>query len=72
VGAPLKHMYSFPFCISCIWHGIYNMMYRHHCILDCMHFVSYALFRKSFYYILCSPWNDMYAFVILFGMVSLA
>jgi hypothetical protein len=31
-------MYSFPLCISCIWHGICNMMYRQPCILDCMHF----------------------------------
>jgi hypothetical protein len=44
VGAPLYHMYSFPFCISCIWHGICNMMYRHPCILVCMHFVGKASF----------------------------
>jgi hypothetical protein len=48
------HMFSFPLCIACIWHGICNMMYRHICILGCLHFVSYALFRKSFSYILCS------------------
>jgi hypothetical protein len=42
---------SFPLCITCIWHGICNMMYRHPCILVCMHFVSYALVRKSFSYI---------------------
>jgi hypothetical protein len=47
--------YNFPLCISCIWHGICNMMYRHLCILGCMHSVSYALFRKSFSYIHCSP-----------------
>jgi hypothetical protein len=47
VGAPLYHMYSFPLCISCIWHGICNMMYRLPCILDCMHFVSYALLGKA-------------------------
>jgi hypothetical protein len=47
VGALLKHMYSFHLCISCIWHGICNMMYMHPCILDCMHFVSYALVRKA-------------------------
>jgi hypothetical protein len=29
------------------WHGICNMMYRHPCILDCMHFVSYALIGKA-------------------------
>jgi hypothetical protein len=31
-------MYSFLLCISCILHGICNMMYRHLCILGCMHF----------------------------------
>jgi hypothetical protein len=36
-----------PVGISCIWHGIFNMMYRHHCILGCMHSVSYALVRKA-------------------------
>jgi hypothetical protein len=55
-------MYSFPLCISCIWHGTCNMMYRHLCILDCMHFVSYALVRKGFSYIHCSPWNAIYVF----------
>jgi hypothetical protein len=45
----------FPLCISCIWHDICNMMYRHPCILDCMHFVSYAFCRKSFSHIHCSP-----------------
>jgi hypothetical protein len=38
-------MYNFSLCISCIWHVICNMMYRHLYILCCMHFVSYALFR---------------------------
>jgi hypothetical protein len=71
VGAPLQHMYSLPLCISCIWNGICNMMYRHLCILDCMHFVTYALVRKSFSYIHCSPWNDIYVFVSLFGMIWL-
>jgi hypothetical protein len=47
------------------------MMYRHPCILDCMHFVSYALDRKSFSYIHRSPWNDIYVFVSLFGMLWL-
>jgi hypothetical protein len=47
---------AFLLCISCIWHGICNMMYMHLCILGCMHFVSYALFRKSFSYIHCSLW----------------
>jgi hypothetical protein len=47
------------------------MMYRHPCILDCMHFVSYPLDRKSFSYIHCSPWNAMYFFVSLFGMLWL-
>jgi hypothetical protein len=47
VGAPLYHMYSFPLCISCILHGMCNMMYTHLCILGCMHFVSYALARKA-------------------------
>jgi hypothetical protein len=46
-------------------------MYRHPCILDCMHFVSYALVRKSFSYIHCSPWNAIYVFVSLFGMMWL-
>jgi hypothetical protein len=67
VGVPLSYMYSFPFCISCIWHDIGNMTYRHLCILGCMHFVSYAFVRKNFSYIHCSPWNDMYVFVSLFG-----
>jgi hypothetical protein len=71
VGAPLYHMYSFPMYISCIWHVICNMMYRHFCILDCMHFVSYVLVRKSFSYIHCSPWNDIYVFVSLFGKIWL-
>jgi hypothetical protein len=26
---------TFPLCISCIWHGMCNMIYRHPCILDC-------------------------------------
>jgi hypothetical protein len=47
VGAPLYHMYNFPLCISCIWHGICDMMYRHLCLLGCIHFVPYALFRKK-------------------------
>jgi hypothetical protein len=46
-------------------------MYRHPCILDCMYFVSYASVRKSFSYIHCSPWNDIYDFVSLFGMIWL-
>jgi hypothetical protein len=58
-------------CISCIWHGICNMMYRNPCILDCMHFVSYALDRKSFSYTHFSPWNAIYFFVCLFGMLWL-
>jgi hypothetical protein len=48
-----KNFYRLPFTppslihrigpsISCIWHGICNMMYRHPCILDCMHFVGKA------------------------------
>jgi hypothetical protein len=65
------HMYSFPLCISCIWHSICNMMYRLPCILDCMHFVSYALDRKSFSYIHCSPCDAIYVFVSLFGMLWL-
>jgi hypothetical protein len=60
VGAPLYHMYSFPLCISCILHGICNKMYRNLCILGCKHFVSHALFKKSFSYILCSPWCAIY------------
>jgi hypothetical protein len=71
VGAPLWHMFSFPFMHSCIWHSICNMMYRHPCILDCMHFVSYALDRKSFSNIHCSPWDAIYVFVSLFGMLWL-
>jgi hypothetical protein len=63
--------YSFPLCISRIWHGICNMMYRHPCVLDCMHFVSFALVRKRFSYIHCSPWNGSYVFVSLFGMIWL-
>jgi hypothetical protein len=47
------------------------MMYSHPCILDCMHFVSYAFCRKSFSYIHCSPWNAIYVFVSLFGMLWL-
>jgi hypothetical protein len=39
MGAPLQHMYSFPLCISCIWHGICNIMYMHLCILGCMHYI---------------------------------
>jgi hypothetical protein len=27
-----SHKYSFLLCISCIWHGICNMMFRHPCI----------------------------------------
>jgi hypothetical protein len=46
-------------------------MYRHPCILDCMHFVSYASVRKSFSHIHCSPWNEVYVFVSLFGMLWL-
>jgi hypothetical protein len=46
-------------------------MYRHPCILDFMHFVSYALDRKIFSYIHCSPWNAIYVFVSLFGMLWL-
>jgi hypothetical protein len=61
-------MYSFPLCISCILNGLCNMMYRHPCILECMHFVSYALVRKCFSYIHCSPWNDIDVFVSLFGL----
>jgi hypothetical protein len=64
-------MYSFSLCISCIWQDICNMMYMHPCILDCMHFVSYALDRKRFSYIHCSPWNEIYVFVRLFGKLSL-
>jgi hypothetical protein len=41
-------------------HYICNMMYRHLCILGCMHFVSYRLFRKSFSYIHGSPWCAIY------------
>jgi hypothetical protein len=47
------------------------MIYRHPCILDCMHFVSYALVRKRFSYIHCSPWVAIYVFVSLFGMLWL-
>jgi hypothetical protein len=68
VGAPFVAYVKFPLCISCIWHGICNMMYRHPCILDCMHFVSYALDRKSFSYIHCSPWNA----IVWYAIVSLA
>jgi hypothetical protein len=46
-------------------------MYRHPCILDFMHFVLYALDRKSFSYIHCSPCNAIYVFVSLFGMIWL-
>jgi hypothetical protein len=63
-------MYSFPLCISCIWHGICNMIYRYLCLLNCMHFVSYALVR-NFSYIHCSTWNDTYIFVSLFGKLWL-
>jgi hypothetical protein len=62
----VAYMYL-SFMHSLIWHGICNMMYRHLCILDCMHLVLYALVRKSFFYIHCSPWNDMYFPVSLFG-----
>jgi hypothetical protein len=73
VGAPLYHMYSFlcAFLAFGIWHGICNMMYRYPCILDCMHFVLYALDRKSFSYIHCSPWNAIYVFVSMFDMLWL-
>jgi hypothetical protein len=64
-------MYSFPLCISCILNGICIMMYRHPCILDCMHFVSYALDRKSFSDIHCSQWNEIYVFVDVFGKLWL-
>jgi hypothetical protein len=47
------------------------MMYRHPCILDCMHFVSYPLDRKSFSYIHCSPWDAIFVFVSLFGILWL-
>jgi hypothetical protein len=47
------------------------MIYRHPCILVCMHFVSYALDRKSFSYIHCSPWDAICVFVSLFGMLWL-
>jgi hypothetical protein len=70
-GSSFVAYVSFPLRISCIWHGICNVMYRHRCILDCMHFVSYALVRKSFSYIHCSPWTDMYVFVSLFGKLWL-
>jgi hypothetical protein len=36
-----------------------------------MHFVSYALDRKSFSYIHCSPWVAIYVLVSLFGMLWL-
>jgi hypothetical protein len=62
-------MYSFPLCISCIWPSICNMLYRHLWILGCMHFVSYALFRKSFSYIHCSSWWAIYDRVSSFGML---
>jgi hypothetical protein len=64
-------MYSFLCAFIAFWHGICNMMYRHPCILHCMHFVSYALDRKSFCYIHCSPWDAIYVFVSLFGMLWL-
>jgi hypothetical protein len=47
------------------------MMYMNLCILACMHFVSYALVRKSFSYIHRSAWNDMYVFVSFFGKIWL-
>jgi hypothetical protein len=47
------------------------MMYRHPCILDCMHFVSYASDRKSFSYIQCLPWVAIYVLVSLFDMLRL-
>jgi hypothetical protein len=36
-----------------------------------MHFVSFALDRKSFSYIYYSSWNAIYVFVSLFGMLWL-
>jgi hypothetical protein len=62
-------MYSFPLGISCIWHGICNMMYRHLCILGCMHLVLYAFRVDSFEVVVahevtqlfskfhCNPWS---------------
>jgi hypothetical protein len=47
------------------------MMYRHPCILDCIHFVSYAFCRKSFSHIHCSPWCAIYDLVSKFGMLWL-
>jgi hypothetical protein len=55
----------------CVGAPCIGMTYRHPCILDCMHFVSYALVRKIFSYIHCSPWNDIYVFVSLFGTIWL-
>jgi hypothetical protein len=85
IGSPLLGLTSFWDLLWCLglpansWvllnplprKSLCNMMYRHPCILDCMHFVSYALVRKSFSYIHCSPWNAIYVFVILFGMMWL-
>jgi hypothetical protein len=64
-------MYSFPLCISCILHGICNMIYRHPCILDYMLFVSYALVTESLSDIHCSAWNHTHVVVSLFGMIWL-
>jgi hypothetical protein len=33
--------------LSCILHCMCNMMYRHLCILGCMHFVTYAFVGKA-------------------------
>jgi hypothetical protein len=63
---------AFLLCISCICLGICNMIYRHPCILDYMHFVSYALVRKSFSYIHCSRWKAISVFGSLFGMMWLS
>jgi hypothetical protein len=45
---------ALSYAFLAFWHGMCNMMYRNLCILGCMYFVSYALFRKSFSYIHCS------------------
>jgi hypothetical protein len=40
-----------------------------------MHFVSYALVKKSFSHIHCSPWDEIYVFVSLlvcYGYFGLA
>jgi hypothetical protein len=58
-------------CELSVWELFCNMMYRHPCILDCMHFVPYALVMKSFSYIHYSPWNVIYVFLSLFGMLWL-